>query len=147
MKNILVPLDFSDISKKLINEAINLAKTFKAKVWLIHVAPPDHDFLTYEIDPGYIQQHCELILEKESEELKKHLQVIVEQNIEGEAILRQGSIGNTILSETKRLNAEIVIMGSHSHGVLYHALIGGVTHHIIKNSEVPVLIIPARQKK
>ena len=45
MKNILVGIDFHDYSETLINKALKLSKPFNSKIWLLHVAAPDPDFI------------------------------------------------------------------------------------------------------
>ena len=44
MKNIVVPIDFSDTTDVLIDGAVNFAKEVVGKSWLIHVAPADIGF-------------------------------------------------------------------------------------------------------
>ncbi|NOR45584.1 MAG: universal stress protein, partial [Candidatus Delongbacteria bacterium] len=51
MKNILAPIDFSDVSEKVIFEAAEFAKAFSCKLWLLHVAAPEPDFVGYTVGP------------------------------------------------------------------------------------------------
>ncbi len=53
MKNILVGIDFHKETQVLISESAKLAKAFGAKVWLIHVAPPEPDFVGYDVAAIY----------------------------------------------------------------------------------------------
>ena len=55
MKNILVTIDLEDHAEQLIGHAAEWAKAFGAKVWLMHVAAPDPDFVGYEVGPQYIR--------------------------------------------------------------------------------------------
>ena len=55
MKNILAPIDFSDITKEVIEQAANLARTFSAKLWLIHVVSPDPEGLYYEVGSQFVR--------------------------------------------------------------------------------------------
>lgn len=41
MKNILVGIEFEEQSMQILERAQELAKSFKAKLWLIHIAAPD----------------------------------------------------------------------------------------------------------
>ena len=51
-----------------------------------------------------------------------------------------------ILQEAKKLDASLIVMGSHGHGALYHLLVGSVTEGVLKGTACPVLVVPARQE-
>ena len=48
---LLVAVDFSDSSQKIIEYVKELAKVVSGKIWLVHVAEPDLEFVGYEVDP------------------------------------------------------------------------------------------------
>jgi len=47
MKNILVTFDFNKNEMLLIDKAFQLAESFNSKLWLMHIAAPDPDFVGY----------------------------------------------------------------------------------------------------
>lgn len=55
MKNILVTIDFEEKGQVLIEKAAELAEKFNAKLWLVHVAAPDPDFIGYDVGPQYVR--------------------------------------------------------------------------------------------
>ncbi|RMF20673.1 MAG: universal stress protein, partial [Cyanobacteria bacterium J083] len=62
-------------------------------------------------------------------------------------LLIQGATVTTILQEAAKLQAEMIIIGSHGHSSLYKALLGSVSEGIIRQATCPVLIIPTRKIK
>ena len=44
MKNIILPIDFSDTTETLVEGAVDFAKEITGKIYLIHVAPADIGF-------------------------------------------------------------------------------------------------------
>lgn len=48
--------------------------------------------------------------------------------------------GAAILGETKRLGADLLVMGAYTHNRFRQMLFGGVTRHILAEAEIPVLI-------
>jgi len=46
---ILVAVDFSNRIAEVIEQAKKVAQTPNSKVWLIHVTPPDPDFVGYSV--------------------------------------------------------------------------------------------------
>jgi len=55
LKNIMVAVDFNDSIGELMVYADNLAEKFGSKVWVLHVADPEPDFVGYEPGPQYIR--------------------------------------------------------------------------------------------
>lgn len=48
---------------------------------------------------------------------------------------------DVIVSEAKRLNADVIAIGTHGHGGLRHALMGSVAEKVIRTAAVPVLVV------
>jgi len=49
-------------------------------------------------------------------------------------------VGPTILAETKRLGADLLVTGAYTHNRFRQMLFGGVTRHILAEADIPVLI-------
>ena len=59
------------------------------------------------------------------------------------AEVARGDPARSIVSAAKRVNADLIVMGTHGHGAMYNLLVGSVTKGVIKHSARPVLLIPA----
>lgn len=51
MENILAAIDFSEISGTVIDKAAEIAQCCDSKLWLIHIAAPEPDFVGYDTGP------------------------------------------------------------------------------------------------
>lgn len=51
MKRILLPIDFSDTTSKIVNLGVEIAKKFNSEIILVHVESPEPDFVGYEPGP------------------------------------------------------------------------------------------------
>lgn len=49
-------------------------------------------------------------------------------------------VGEVLLEEGERVNADLVVMGAYSHSRLRELILGGVTRHVLQNADVPVLM-------
>ena len=58
MKTILALVDFSDVTEAVVKAAGELAGTFKAVLYLLHVAAPDPDFVGYEAGPQTVRDNA-----------------------------------------------------------------------------------------
>jgi len=45
--------------------------------------------------------------------------------------------------EADRLNADLIVLGSHGHGAIHRALLGSVSEHVLHHARRPLLILPA----
>ena len=144
MKNIIVALDFSPCTELLMEQAYNYGKAFDAKVWLIHVAAPDPDFIGYEVGPEYIRENRAETLKKEHKILAEYKEELLATGIDAEALLIQGATVETLLNHLEKLQADLLIIGKKGHSLLHKAFIGSIFSSVVKNAEIPVLSIPSK---
>jgi nucleotide-binding universal stress UspA family protein len=142
MKNILVTIDFNKNEELLIDKAFQLAEAFDSKLWLIHIAAPDPDFVGYEVGPQYIRDSRATELKKEHKQLQEYTANLEKKGVDSEGLLVQGATIEMIIEESKKLNVDLIIAGHHKHGFFYKAFVESVSSEIIKKSKIPVLIVP-----
>ncbi|MBK7101588.1 MAG: universal stress protein [Flavobacteriales bacterium] len=142
MKNILVPTDFSDAAHHVVQVATTLAGPLGAKIWIVHVAAPDPDFVGFDAGPQYVREQRADVLRKEHLDLQNMAKGIRDQSIEAEALLVQGPTSETLLDEVERLKIDLIVMGSHGRSGLFKALLGSVSEQVLGAIKIPVLIVP-----
>jgi nucleotide-binding universal stress UspA family protein len=142
MKNIFVSIDFHDKTTLLIDYALQLANAFNSKIWLIHVAAPDPDFVGYEVGPQYIRDNRAEELKDEHKLLIKYRDLVNKHGIDVEALLIQGSTIESILEESKKLDIDLIVMGQHNHSFLYNLFHESVSNNVIQESKIPIFLIP-----
>lgn len=141
-KNIVVAIDFTDAVGKLLGYAEMLALKSGSKVWLIHVAAPDPDFVGYEPGPQYIRDIRAEDLREEHRQLQNYSKMFLDKSIESSALLIQGSTVETVLKEAEKLQADLLIVGNHKHSFLHNLLSESVSLELLKNGNIPLLTIP-----
>jgi nucleotide-binding universal stress UspA family protein len=52
-----------------------------------------------------------------------------------------GRPGDEIVKAAKKEKAQLIVMGTHGHGVLGRALLGSVAHNVLTDCEIPVLLV------
>lgn len=145
MKNILLPVDFSDSTDILLSGAIKFAKEINGKITLIHISPSDIGFAIGDTGFQYIPE-VEQNEMKEEEKLLIDLQEkVVAQGVKSEYILKLGIAKDIILEYAKEQQADYIVMGSHGRSGIYDVFIGSLTKEITKSSPIPVLVIPCRK--
>jgi nucleotide-binding universal stress UspA family protein len=141
MKTILVPVDFSDVSGKVVDTASLLARAFGSRVILVNVAEPEPEFVGY--DPGPLTVRVAVAHDMKADQQRLDA---LKQKLEGIDVLAlhvQGSIPEEILDLAREHEATLIVMGSHGHGALYHLFVGSVAGAVLKDAHCPVLVVPS----
>lgn len=142
MKNILVTLEFEDQVDVLLEKASDIAAKFGAKLWLVHIASPEPDFIGYGTGPQYIRDTLAKDLREEHRTLQKYANEMEEKGIDAEGLLVQGSTVETIITESEKLNIDLIVIGHHKRGFLFNLFMDGTSESLIEQSNIPVLTIP-----
>ncbi len=138
----MVTIDFRKNEKLLVDKAFQLAQAFGAKLWLLHIAAPNPDYAGYSVGKEYVRKNRASTLRKEHRQLQKYSAKLEEKGVKATGLLIQGSTIELIMEESKKLHIDLIIAGYHEHGFLYKAVVGSVSSQIIKQSKIPVLIVP-----
>lgn len=156
MQKVLIALDYDPTAQKVAEVGFSLAKTMGAEIILLHVIS---DPLQYVSDKhftvmgfaGY-KNTVPLILDG-MYELKKESQRFLDKSKHHlgdnkiQTLVKEGDFAESILQTAKELHADIIVMGSHSRKWLENILIGSVTEKVLRNSSIPLFIIPTKKNK
>jgi nucleotide-binding universal stress UspA family protein len=124
IKKILVPVDFSEASKKAVNYGLSLALQFDARLVLAHVAP-------YE--PQAYDEAKMQLLELIPAECREVLNF--------EIIVKGGDVRGEILGIVTDKDIDLIVMGSRGRGYFERLLLGSVTERMLRKLPIPVLTV------
>ena len=142
MKNIVLPVDFSDTTDVLIDGAVDFAKEVMGKICLIHVAPADIGFAIGDMGFQYFPEIEKSEISEELAELNEIEKRIKAKGVACEHLLKQGIAAEIILEYAKDKKASYIVMGSHGRSGIYDVFVGSLTKDITKKSPIPVLVVP-----
>ena len=142
----LIAVDLSEASRGMLRQARNYAKLLSAKAWLVHVAPPDPEFVGYEPGPQYIRDTVAKQFHEEHKALHQEAEVFKAAGLDATPLLVQGPTIQMLLDESDKLGVDVIMIGSHGHGVLHQMLMGSVCEGVLHKSTRPVLVIPIPRK-
>ena len=144
IQNILVPIDFSDVTDTVISEASRLARPSSARIWLVHVTDSNLHFVGYEFGLVPSRDSVAKELRHEHHMLDEYHGKLSQEGLQVTAMLVPGNPAEKILKEADRMNADLIILGSHGHGALHHLLMGSVCEGVIRQSRHLVVIVPSK---
>jgi nucleotide-binding universal stress UspA family protein len=128
-KVILVPIDFTEVTRCAFDHALELCKLLKHEICLLHI-------LEFTSTDQQLQKTQEA-LEKLSKEVNS------ESVIKIECIVKKGTIYTDIGAVAKEISAYLIIMGTHGTQGL-QTVFGSRALKVITNSTVPFVVV---QKK
>jgi nucleotide-binding universal stress UspA family protein len=146
IENIVVAVDFSEVSGRVLEQAELLARALGARLWLVHVAAPEPAFVGYEPGPQTVRDSVASHIHEHHHQLQEQADALRARGIEATALHVQGPTVEKILSEAGKLGAELIVVGSHGRGALYRALLGSVSEGVLRGARCPVHIVPARER-
>ncbi|MBN1181734.1 MAG: universal stress protein [Bacteroidales bacterium] len=145
MKNILVAVDFEKSDQQIIDKALQLADAFGSKIWILHIAAPEPDFVGYEVGPQYIRDFRASDLKEEHHQINEYTSTFTKKGIKAEGLLVQGATIEMVIAEAEKLSADLIIAGHREHSFFYKAFVGSVSAEILEKSKIPVLLVPLNE--
>ncbi|MBA2433030.1 MAG: universal stress protein [Chthoniobacterales bacterium] len=144
---LLVPIDFHDATEQVLAVVRRTVAGAEATVTLLHVAEPDPAFVGYETGPGVVRDQVAEEYRQQHRALQTHAEALRKEGINAAALLVQGGIARTIVKEAERLEADMIVMGTHGRGAMFSLVVGSVSHAVLQLTAVPVLLVPLRKKE
>lgn len=147
---LLVAIDFSDITAKVLHQAEALASELDAELFLIHVAEPNPDHVAYDfdpasvyaIDPKEIRDGIAERFHQEHQNLQQYADALREKNIPCTALMVQGATVDMLLQEASKLETDFIVAGTHGKGLLSQILLGSTSEELLRKSPLPLHLIP-----
>ena len=145
-KEILVPLDGSELAEAAVPHAVELAKAFNASVTLLSVVEP----VGVHAQPGAIGPVISVALniEEEMDRIREYLHGVAERykdyNVEIKKVVREGDPASIICDYAHETNADLIVMSTHGRSGIQRWVYGSVADRVLRAAKIPVLLIRAQ---
>ncbi|CAN5718468.1 hypothetical protein BH09VER1_BH09VER1_34460 [soil metagenome] len=152
MKTLLVPLDFSETTNMVIQQAAELARLLPARLILLHIVEPVATYVPVGGSMDVIASAPPLIdteaeTSSQAQRLEDLAQPLRSLSIEVETAWLVGLAVDDIVEQAELRKADFIVVGSHGHGALYHLFSGSVVNGVLQHTKIPVIVIPAPTAK
>jgi nucleotide-binding universal stress UspA family protein len=162
-RKILYATDLSENARAAFKHAVSFAKTYKAKIFLLHVVPTLqlHERELIMASSGFGANVPDMISDEEKmkevtaeivEKIRGRLKRFAEEELGGNGnsldwlgsieVLEGASPTEEILSASERLDVDLLVFGSHSKGVLKQTFLGSVAEKVLERTCRPFLVVP-----
>ena len=146
-KRILVPTDFSKYSDKALKTAVDIAKRYGAKIYLLHVISE----VVYQCAIDYCLTDADLDkieksgLKTSTDKLQAEVRKIAKAA--GELVItfdvKRGHPYETILNEQREKKIDLIVIASHGRTGIVKHLMGSVAEKVLRGAKCPVLLVKA----
>ncbi len=145
LKKILIPIDFSDNSKKALRYAVPFAQQFKASLILIYIVEPT----IYPSDFGFGQIGFPDVEKELHEKAILELGGLIESNvpktIHARSIVGTGIPFVEITTYAQEEGIDLIIVATHGRTGVEHILFGSTAEKIIRKAPCPVLVVRSEE--
>ncbi len=139
---LLVPVDFSDCTNGLVDQASDLASKLGAALTLLHAVDLPAGLASAPLGGGDEPPSASELLERESQQL---LAVYTgrarARGVAASGLTRRGLPGPVILNTAQEIGADMIVMGTHGRRGVARMLLGSIAEHVIRRAEIPVVTV------
>lgn len=144
MKRVLIALDYDPTAKRVAEVGFTMANAMGAEIVLVHVVV---DLVAYSLtylNMGPLQLETGIVMKDASQQfLEKTKHHLGDMTIR--TVVKEGDFANCILETAKEENIDIIVMGTHSQKWLENIVMGSVTQEVMRNSTIPMFIVPTKK--
>lgn len=137
-KKILVPVDFKELSFAALNYAKEIALEIKSKIACLYVIE-EPGYITGSFLSKEIQENIRR--EAESQLAQAANSILGSDEIPYEIIISKGKVHQKITDVAKQVKADIIVLGRSNNNENKLVKIGTNTHHLIRDSKIPVVTV------
>lgn len=162
IKKILYATDLSENAVHAFAYAVSQAEKYNAQIIILHVMAefPGETFITNMISTSTWKE----IKSRHLSEVKKSLtgkirgrgairEVLeafsdkaiadtkAQADLTDEILIERGTPAEVIVETAKEKKCDLIVMGTHGHGVITDVLVGSTAKWVLKNATAPVLVI------
>ena len=144
-KTLLVPHDYSPCADRALGLAVDLARTHKARIILLHVTdlPPGltADAMVSDRESGEMIRVDQYASAQAMRELEVRARPVRDQGIDIKVASALGDIAEEILEVARDSHADLIVMGTHGRTGLAHIFLGSMAAKVVRHATVPVLTV------
>jgi nucleotide-binding universal stress UspA family protein len=143
--NILVAVDGSDHAAQALRTAVQLAQEEHARLTIVTAVPPAPALAQLSAAGVALTEIADLLGET-GKRIRAQVDALPD-DISVRSVVLAGHPAHTILEHLRENNYDLLVMGTRGLGRMGSALLGSVSHAVLHEAEVPVLVVRAPKFK
>ena len=141
LRHILVPLDFSGLSRQALDCAVPLARKYGAKISLVHVAQSPFVMSSFPEGGIVLPVNTDKLVSVAKTHLAELAAQLLPDELRGRTIVREGNAATEVVAAAKALKADLIVLSTHGRSGLKRVLLGSTAERILRHAHCPVLTV------
>lgn len=141
IKSILFPTDFSECSTQALVYAVDIAKHYGSKVYILHVVYDISKAVDQYVSPLAIEEMYKDIIQRAKEEIEKFSYDELTSLTDIERIVIAGIPHEEIIHVVNKHNIDLIVMGTHGRKGIDRILFGSTAANVVRFAPCPVLTV------
>jgi universal stress protein A len=139
-KKILVPIDFSTMSKHAFHYALRFAEQFRCEIILLHVVEPEREIAGTPLAVDVFAQ-----LDNDTTAAEADLAALAASSRNRPnsvtSAVRSGHAPNEITKAAKDLDVDLIMIATHGYTSWRHLCISSTAERVVRTAPCPVLVV------
>ena len=141
IKKIMVPVDFSENSTKILKSALFFANKCSATITIVYVLQSFEDYEGFFIPHMPVAQFENEMLENAKTKMNSFIRENLAPETPHETRVLSGDIAEELLNYAEKNAIDLIVMGTHGYKGVEKILFGSVAAQVVKNAPCPVMVI------
>lgn len=141
VKKILVPVDFSENSQKILRSAAQIAEKFSANLAIVFVVQSFDDYSGFFVPHMPIAQFEDEMVQSAEKKMASFLKENLPAALSCDSKILTGDVAEEITGYAGSIKADMIVMGTHGYKGLEKVLFGSIAEKVVKTAPCPVLTI------
>ncbi len=142
MNAVLVATDFGETSDAALVYGRNLARTFGARLHVLHVV----DAITVRAGQEFFPDDLEAQQTEAVDRAKRQLDdLLATQDLTTmrakPVVHASGNTAGAIIDYAKEAHVDLIVVGTHGRGPISQLFMGSVAEHVVRHAPCPVLVV------
>ena len=147
MYKILVPVDFSEKSNYAVKMAAKIAENIEAEIYLLHLVELPSGIIDMGSGSNFSIPESMIYLRKVKEKILALKATHFKDNQIVKYSIRFQNPFEGIRDFAKKMNANLIVMGSKGVSDFEEMIIGSNTEKVVRTSTIPVIVVKSDSKK
>ena len=150
-KEILLPLDGSDVSESALAPARQLAESLGARIHILQVTSQTEELSVMRgaelgaMGSDYSQQVLDEVISAQRDRIQRYLNEVASDltsvGLNVVKAIEDGPAADKIVDYAEASGVDLIVMSTHGRGGVRRFLVGSVTDKVIRSTNLPVLVI------
>jgi len=143
VNNILVPIDFSNYSKKALAYSSQIAQSYNAQLQVLHIIEETMHPAFSVSGKSSIFDLVPDIRDDSRKRVEKMMKEIVSDKVKFHIYIQGGRAANAIIQFSKENSTDLIVIATHGLTGFEHMLLGSVTEKVVRMAPCPVFTVKA----